>query len=395
MLSLSVDPHGSVYLPSSPTSRFQYKVDSRLTPVPTKELQAETLTYPSWVREGYLQHLTEDPRIIDLARAVTKNTRTVYEQIKAIETHLKTRYEYSLDVPAIPGRSPIDDFLFGQKTGYCEHFATAMLLLLRSLDIPSRLVTGFLQGEWNEYGGYYIVRQRDAHAWVEAYFPQSGWITFDPTPPTLPKVGGWATTLSHYLDHLRIRWERYIINYSSLDQIMAVSKVKDQTDSAVDALQQGMSQFLKMIWSPIQATMRIVSGSPSNTRTLFLIVAGAILFLIFLIKNRPSRVLRLYRTIHGGDPSSRFYLLMLQILASKGLVKKQHLTSTEFLKGLLLCDQDLEKVSEITQTYYRARFGRKDLSFNERRRIETLLESLIEAKPRTAQSERGGTGGPS
>ncbi len=381
--SVSVDPHDSVYLPFTPTSRIQYRVDSRLSMVPTLELKAESLTYPDWIRNTCLQRPPGDQKTVDLAREVTKSTLTVYEKVKAIETHLRTSYRYSLDVKSTPGRSPIDDFLFGQKTGYCEHYATALVLMLRGLGIPSRLVTGFLHGEWNEYGGYYIVRQRDAHAWVEVYFPQSGWITFDPTPPSLPQIMGWTTAVSHYLDSLRIRWERYIINYSSLDQVMALRKAKDQTDSLWDSLRQEWVEVLRAINFTAKAVSRTISGSglPSSVWVLLLaLIATAVLLALFIKKPR-SRTLRLDSRTHSDKQSAQFYLLMLQILESKGMAKKQHLTPTEFLRSLLLSPQDLEKVKEITHAYYRTRFGGKGITLNERRRMETLLTSLIETHP--------------
>ena len=384
MVSMSVDPHGSAYLPSTPTSRIQYRVDSRLVIPSTSELKAETLVYPEWVKAD-LQRPPDDQRIVDLARTVTQNTKTVYEKAKAIETHLKVTYRYSLDVKPSPGHSPIDDFLFGQKAGYCEHFASAMVLMLRGMGIPSRLVTGFLHGEWNEYGGYYIVRQRDAHAWVEAYFPQSGWITFDPTPPSFPPSIGWTTALSHYLDHLRIQWERYIVNYNSLDQMKALSKAKSQTDSLFDTLQQGWSDALREIASMIHSTIHAFLILPFGLWVLTVFSTIPAIMLYFLIKGSRFHTKRLRVTARADGQSTQIYLLMLQVLESNGLVKKQHLTPNEFLKSLLLSDQDLEKVKEITYTYQRTRFGGNGMTFSERKRIETLLESLIEAKTVTSR----------
>jgi hypothetical protein len=378
--AVSVDPHDSVYLSFSPTSRIQYRVDSRLATVSTSELKAGALAYPDWIRDTYLQRPPDDQRIVGLAGEVTQNTLTVYEKAKAIEAHLRTGYRYSLDVKSTSGRSPIDDFLFGQKTGYCEHFATAMVLMLRSLEIPSRLVTGFLRGEWNEYGGYYIVRQRDAHAWVEVYFPESGWVTFDPTPPSLPDIMGWTMAVSHYLDSLRIRWERYIINYSSLDQVMALSKAKDQTDSLWDSLQQEWAEALRGIHSTAQTAFRAIADPPRSAWILFLALIATAALLTLLIKRPRSRTLKLNARTHSDKQSTQFYLLMLQILESKGMAKKQHLTPTEFLKSLFLSPQELEKVKEITHTYYRTRFSGKGMTLNERRRMETLLTSLIETQ---------------
>src|SRR3989454_389608 len=98
----------------------------------------------------------------------------------------------SLDVGTTMSADPVDDFLFTRKTGYCEHYATAMVVLLRALGIPARLVTGFLPGVWNDFGNYYTIRQQDAHAWVEVYFPLSGWVTFAPTPSVPAAVPSWV-----------------------------------------------------------------------------------------------------------------------------------------------------------------------------------------------------------
>ena len=96
-------------------------------------------------------------------------------------TRFSRIYQYTLDVGGHRSDSPLDDFLFTRKTGYCEHYATAMVILLRTLGVPARLVTGYFASEWNNFGHYYAIRQQDAHAWVEVWFPRSGWITFDPT----------------------------------------------------------------------------------------------------------------------------------------------------------------------------------------------------------------------
>jgi hypothetical protein len=380
MLSLSLDHHGSAYLPSIPSSRIQYTVDSRLVVPSTTELQAETFIYPDWV-SPYLQRTPDDQRIVDLALTVTRNAKTVYEKAKAIETHLKVTYRYSLDAKPSPGRPPIDDFLFGRKTGYCEHFASAMVLMLRGLGIPSRLITGFLQGEWNEYGEYYIVRQRDAHAWVEAYFPQSGWVTFDPTPPSFPASLGWTAAVSHYLDHLRIQWERYIVNYNSLDQMRILSKAKGQTGSLLDRIQQNWSDALQGITSWTDSATHALLTVPHALWFLVLFTLIAVLLLPMLIKRARFSTKRLYITDRSSSQSTQLYLLMLQILESKGLVKKQHLTPNEFLKSLLLSKHDLEKVKEITHAYQHVRFSGRGMTLAEHTRIETLLGSLIKAKP--------------
>src|SRR5690606_6984980 len=88
--------------------------------------------------------------------------------------------------PVGPGQDPLDEFLFNHKSGHCELFASALAAMCRSINIPARVVTGYRVAEYNRVGGYYVVRQDDAHAWCEIDLgPQLSWRTVDPTPPAL------------------------------------------------------------------------------------------------------------------------------------------------------------------------------------------------------------------
>src|SRR6185436_13828106 len=108
-----------------------------------------------------------------------------------VEGYLRGKFEYTLSLTWDPGKQPLSTFLFQQKKGHCEYFASAMAVLLRSVDVPTRLVNGFLMGEYNPIGDAYIVRESDAHSWVEVYLPGAGWTEFDPTPgsSTQPDAG--------------------------------------------------------------------------------------------------------------------------------------------------------------------------------------------------------------
>ncbi len=121
-------------------------------------------------------------RVGALARRITASAETTYDKVKAIEDHMARNYRYSTDSPVPPeGRDAVDHFLFDTDVGFCEQFASATTVLLRSLDIPARLVAGYTPGTRNPFTGYYEVRNSDAHAWVEVYFPSLGWYEFDPT----------------------------------------------------------------------------------------------------------------------------------------------------------------------------------------------------------------------
>lgn len=146
------------------------------------ELRAAGTEYPDWVTARYLQLPDNLPEsITELAETLTSRRGPTYDKVRVITTYLRTEIEYSDTVPAPPaGRDPLDWFLFTWKEGYCNYAASAEVVMLRSVGIPARLVVGFAQGQKVEEGNYSII-QKDAHAWPEVYFPEIGWVEFEPT----------------------------------------------------------------------------------------------------------------------------------------------------------------------------------------------------------------------
>ncbi len=162
-------------------------------------------------------------RIRDHASSFFADSESALDaQIAALERHFVEDFSYSLDVN-LDRQRPIEDFLFEKRTGHCEYFASAMVLMLRSQGIAARVVGGFLGAEANSLEDFYVVRNSNAHAWVEAYVPGRGWLTFDPTPPAgrpigAPSSSGWRQRLADAYDWLIYRWDRYVLTYSSADQ---------------------------------------------------------------------------------------------------------------------------------------------------------------------------------
>lgn len=160
-----------------------------------------------------------------------------------IEQYLAQNYEYTLDFVGREAGNPIEDFLFRYRSGHCEYFATAMILMLRSVGIPARLVTGFMGAEFNPLEDYYIVRQNNAHAWVEAYLPTSGWTSFDPTPPAgrpASPTPSFATVMRQAWDYLEFRWDRYVMSYGFFDQIGLLLRMRDLWRRASGALERAV-----------------------------------------------------------------------------------------------------------------------------------------------------------
>lgn len=122
-------------------------------------------------------------RVRELAREVTTGITTPREMAIAIEGYLATEYPYSLQAPQLPpGADFVDHFLFEGKVGYCTHFASAMVVLLRAVGVPARMAVGYTSGEFEAEKQAYVIREQDAHTWVEVYLPGTGWVDFDPTP---------------------------------------------------------------------------------------------------------------------------------------------------------------------------------------------------------------------
>lgn len=179
-------------------------------------------------RQAYLQLPGEHARIEKLAREIIGGESDAAAQAARIAAHLRSTYAYTLEQPDVGGLAPLDAFLFREKRGHCEYFSSAMTVMLRTVGIPARNVTGFVGGRYNGYGDYYAVRQGDAHSWVEAYLPDRGWATYDPTPPARaelgPAEGVWANVRA-MIDALHTRWLTNVVGYDLRVQTGALRKL--------------------------------------------------------------------------------------------------------------------------------------------------------------------------
>ncbi len=167
----------------------RYRVRSSISTVTIAQLRAAGTDYPRWVTDRYLQLPdTITPRTRELARELALDRETPYDVVAAVTYYLRTHITYNEVVPnrRPTGQDPVDWFLFDLREGFCNYYASAQVVMLRSLGIPARLAVGFAQGEWQARDRSYVVRRRDAHAWPEVYFPTLGWIEFEPTSSQLP-----------------------------------------------------------------------------------------------------------------------------------------------------------------------------------------------------------------
>ncbi len=174
--------HSRGDLVSASTSAGTYTAESRFPIVTVENLRLAGTEYPEQVRQDYLQLPDDLPeRVRTLAAEITSGKTNPYDQAAAIEAYLR-QYPYSLNVPAAPaGRDVVDYFLFDLQRGYCDYYASAMVVLSRAAGIPARPVLGYARGNYDKTSSAFIVHANNAHAWVEVYFPGIGWIEFEPT----------------------------------------------------------------------------------------------------------------------------------------------------------------------------------------------------------------------
>jgi len=172
-----------------------YRVKTSITDMTPSQMAAAGDRYPDWVTSRYLQLPESLPvRVAVLSQQITSDAQTPYEKILAIKDYLQN-LTYDPAAPPIPEKEDgVDYFLFTSKRGVCTNFASAMVVMLRSAGVPSRLGTGYLSGELDKTTGKYVIRGRNTHAWAEVYFPNFGWINIESTPSgTSPDTEGAVT----------------------------------------------------------------------------------------------------------------------------------------------------------------------------------------------------------
>ncbi len=179
-----VSSDGTIVSPIGLGKGAIYSVESQVVAPTATQLQDDSsrATLPSALEDSYLQLPHAYPRAEALARSVIAKDHTTYARVESLIAWIGTHTRYSLDIPPLPpGADTVNEFLFGNRVGFCEQISTSLAVMLRSLGIPAREVVGYVPGSYNPVTDLYQVRADDAHAWVQVWFPGYGWQSFDPT----------------------------------------------------------------------------------------------------------------------------------------------------------------------------------------------------------------------
>jgi transglutaminase-like putative cysteine protease len=367
------DATGSLFNPFHNFSTLRYEGFSLLPAMNVPRLRAASTDYPEEIRGVYLQLPQLDSRIPELAEQITARAQTSFDKSITVENYLRSRFTYTLNLTGKPGDDPLAHFLFETHAGHCEYFASAMAIMLRTLGIPTREVNGFLPGEYNDLGEDYIVRASDAHSWVEVYFPGTGWMTFDPTPPGAESAGGFFSRLGQYMDWFELSWNEWVINYDFIHQILLAQTMQRSTRAWTE---------IARAWFTSQQDkgrrwMKSWNGG------LRLLIPLAVTF--FLLALRFDLVVALARRLwlswqlrspelarSSPQLASRLYGELLYLLARRGFARQPTQTPFEFAAAISQ-PRLAPVVEEFTQHYTRARFGGAPCDTI---RLRTLLEQI-------------------
>jgi transglutaminase-like putative cysteine protease len=351
------DSTGSLFNPFHNFSTIRYEGFSLLPARNVPRLRAASTEYSEEIRNIYLQLPKLDPRIPELAKQITARAQTPFDKTIALENYLRSHYAYNLNLTGKPGDDPLAHFLFETRSGHCEYFASAMAIMLRTLDIPTREVNGFLPGEYNDLGEDYIVRASDAHSWVEVYFPGTGWMTFDPTPPGAEDAGGFFSRLGQYMDWFELSWNEWVINYDFIHQILLAQTMQRTSRS--------WTETARSWFTHQQAKGRRWMRSRNDWLRL-LIPCVIVLFLMALRFDLVvAFVRRLWLSWQLRSPelarsnpqlASRLYGELLYLLARRGFARQPTQTPFEFAAAVSQ-PRLAPAVYEFTQCYTQARFG--------------------------------------
>jgi transglutaminase-like putative cysteine protease len=290
------------------------------------------------------------PAVAELAHRIVEGQASDADRVRALEHYLIANGRYSNIPPRIDDeseRSPVEAFLLGEMAGHCEYFASAMVMLARSLDIPARLVNGFAGGKENSIGGFIEVTRSDAHTWVEVHYARSGWVRYDPTPPDLRARPAVALSFSERMRELastvELWWFQRVVGFDRADQIRALKRAWLAWRGAREPRTASAARR-----GPGSGTAAYLGGTlPEMPPWL-----GATLVALLLVAWRRHR-------LGQRSPVPAAYREALRLLRRRGLVRAPQTTAREFARRVRAEQPDTVAVpfAALTEAYLVARFG--------------------------------------
>jgi len=321
---------------------------------------------------AYLQLPDGSEEIGDLARQVAGRGASPCEQARLIRDYLLANYEYDLDTPSDRAADPLKDFLLNSRRGYCEHYASSMVVMLRALGIPARVAAGYLEGEWNPFENYYRVAERHAHTWVEMRLADGSWMTIDPTPPVEAgrEYNPYLNWMGDLVDSLKYRWDRYVVDLNVDDQRRMALFIRDRGTMA--------GKSVSSIPSRARAIASLLGRSPL---AIAVIVLAAAAYLVLSSRGRKGGP----AGGRGGGSSRlvREYGALLKLVERKGTRRGRAETHLELAGRIEVEGWPFAKdFLGATLAYLAVRFGGADAEGRALSGIRRAMKSIRFSKGR-------------
>ena len=348
--SVYMDTYSCVRSPFEIPEDTTYSCISLVPNLPVSVLKKSKIKYTNQVKEKYLQLPRDLPEeVINLSKNLTKDYESPYVKAMAIELYLKKHFSYDLDTPAMKEKKDyVYHFIFEEKRGYCEHFATAMAVMCRASGIASRLVVGYTPGVYNPLTGYYEIKGSDAHAWVEILVYPYGWITFDPTP-------GYEVS-----NEINSSGDNFLIS-----TFITYIKEKLKETGLYEKLNKLKFSFIENI------------KSPGINMTYFLIFIPVMFFFIIVYKKKNMLTfLMKKKPLSPKDTIAKCYFEMCKLMKKKKLPPKKHHTPLEYGK-ILKKHYNFQEIDNIISNFIEATYSNHVIEYEKETETEENLKNLI------------------
>jgi transglutaminase-like putative cysteine protease len=287
-------------------------------------------------------------RLSGLTGEIMAGQRTPAAKAQAVVGWLRRTHSYTTNLKRDERiADPLEDFLFAEKDGHCEYFASAAAILLRTGGVPTRYVNGFLGGEWNDLRQAITVRENRAHSWIEAYLGREGWVRVDATPPLgrNSRMG----KVRQIVDAAELFWGRWVVEYSASQQILLARKLGQKLGFSERTFPDGR-------------------GATRLTRRQALVISGILVLATVIVSQRKRftrwrwRRRNVDRIQRGEEPIARVYHATVKRLAAAGLPRRPWETPHEYLARLDNSNLEGGAVfARLTELYESATYGDADI----------------------------------
>ncbi|MCC6217802.1 MAG: DUF3488 domain-containing protein [Polyangiaceae bacterium] len=312
-------------------------------------------------------------RIGELARTWAGGETDPARVARRIEQRLRDDFTYSVDGPSGAAPNPLEHFLFESRRGHCEFFSTAMAVMLRTLEVPTRNVTGFGGGTYNRFGRYYAVRQGDAHSWVEVWIAGVGWQRFDPTPAAERRADGerarFGTVLRDLVEAMAQRWDQNVVGYDLEKQLRVWSFLRRGTS--------GESPWLgRVTLSPRRVGATLVGAA---------LLVGAAVWLWRRRRRAAAGAEERPAETPEAESAIQLYRLLERSMATAGVARPAATPPLAHARAVgELAHPFAAEILVLTRVYLEARFGGRVLTPSERREFASRARGVGQRPERAA-----------